>query len=253
MKFSVCTDAVLRGTPTAEAVKKVRESGFDAVEFWAWWEKDLPAVVAEAKRCRVEITTFCAKFASLVDPTQRAKFLAGLKESLEAAKFCGTRVLIATTSNDTGAPREEQHASIVAGLREAAPLCEAAGVALALEPLNTRYDHKGYYLVRSDEAFGIVREVASPNIKVLYDIYHQQISEGDIINTLAANVADIAHVHVAGHPGRHELDNGEINAPQIFKALDRAGYAGRIGLEYFPLRDPLEGLREVAALAGLGV
>jgi len=251
MKFSVCTDAVLRGMSTQEAVKKVRECGHDAIEFWTWWDKDLTAIVAEAKRCHVEIATFCTRFVPLTEPTQRAAYLEGLKESVAAAHVCGTRVLISQTGADTGAPREFQRASLVAGLRAAAPMLEASGVTLALEPLNLLYDHKGYFLSRADEAFDIIREVASPNVKVLYDIYHQQITEGNLVNTLTANVADIAHIHVAGHPGRHEIDDSEINAPYVFRALDRAGYEGFIGLEYFPLRDAMVGLREVARAAAV--
>ncbi len=250
MKFSVCTDAVFGKMPTQDAVERVRESGHLAMEFWAWWEKDLPAVAAAAKRCGVEIAAFCTRFVSLTDPAQRPAYLEGLRESIAAAGSCGTRVLISQTGNDTGAPREQQRASMVAGLRAAAPMLEAAGVTLAVEPLNLLYDHKGYFLSRAEEAFAIIREVGSANVKVLYDIYHQQITEGNLINTMTANVAEIAHVHVAGHPGRHEVDASEINAPYVFAALDRASYAGHIGLEYFPLRDAMEGLRNVAGYAG---
>ena len=247
MKFSVCTDAVLNKLPTVEALQKVRECGLDAVEFWSWWDKNLPMIAAEAQRLRIEIVAFCTRFVSLTDPAQRDAYLAGLRESIEAARTCGTRILISQTGADTGAPRDLQRASLVAGLRAAVPLLDAADVTLAIEPLNVHYDHKGYFLSRSDEAFDIVAEVASPHVKVLYDIYHQQITEGDLINTLTANLPALAHVHVAGHPGRHELDDGEINAPHIFAALDRAGYEGYIGLEYFPLREPSEGLRAIAS------
>ncbi|MCL1888711.1 MAG: TIM barrel protein [Kiritimatiellaeota bacterium] len=196
--------------------------------------------------CNIAIAAFCTHFFSLTDPAQRGAYLDGLRESAAAAKKYGVPVIISQVGADTGAPREAQRASLVDGLRAAAPMLEDAGVTLAIEPLNTRYNHPGYYLTHSAEAFAITREVASPRVKVLYDIYHQQITEGDIINTLSANIAEVAHLHVAGHPGRHELDNGEINCPGIFRALDRMGYAGFIGLEYFPLRDPAAGLREIS-------
>jgi len=250
MKFAVNTDAILGKLSTVEAMGKVRECGLDGIEIWEWRNRDLKAIAAESRRLGVEVTALPTTFWNLVDPSRREEYLAGLRESLEAAKFCGTPVLMSQVGNDNGKPREEQHASIVAGLRACAPLCEAAGVTLAIEPLNLPYDHAGYYLSTSREAFEIVRAVASPNVKVLYDIYHQQITEGDLANTLSANVAEIAHVHVAGHPGRHEPDVGEINAPYLFSTLDRVGYKGRIGLEYFPIRDPLEGLRWLATLAG---
>jgi len=252
MKFAVNTDCILGRMPTVQAIGKVRECGLDGIEMWAWNDRDLKPIAAEARRLGVEIAALPTTFWILVDPARRAEYLAGLRESLEAAKFCGTPVLMSQVGNDNGRPREEQHASIVAGLRECAPLCEAAGVTLAIEPLNLLYDHAGYYLHSSLEAFEIVREVASPNIKVLYDIYHQQITEGNLANNLANNVAEIAHVHVAGHPGRHEPDNGEINAPFLYATLDRAGYKGRIGLEYMPVRDPMEYLHFLARIAGTG-
>lgn len=249
MKFSVCTDAILGKLSTVEAIGKVCECGLDGIEFWAWWTKDLPPIAAEARKRNVEIAAFSTSFYNLADPSKRAEYLAGLRDSLDAARLCGTRVLMSQVGDDNGAPREEQHASIVDGLRAAAPLCEAAGVTLAIEPLNLLYDHAGYFMSRSQEAFEIVREVASPNVKVLYDIYHQQITEGNLANTIKANIADIVHIHVAGHPGRHEVDDGEINAPYLFDTLDRAGFKGRIGLEYFPAREPMDGLRMLGKLA----
>ena len=117
---------------------------------------------------------------------------------------------------------------------------------LVIEPLNTYVDHAGYYLWSSDEAFQIVGEVNSPNIKVLFDIYHQQIMEGNIIPRIRKNINSIGHFHAAGSPGRHELDSGEINYPNIFEAIGEAGYTGYIGLEYFPLKDAVEGLKKLS-------
>lgn len=245
MKFSVCTDAVLRHLPTTEAIRALKPLGYTAIEFWSWWDKDLPAIAAAARRENISVAAFCTRFISLTDPACRDAYLQGLRDSLAAARLCATPVLISQTGDDTGAPRDLQRASMVAGLKAAAPLLEAAGVTLALEPLNLLYDHPGYYLSRSDEAFAIIDAVASPNVKILYDIYHQQITEGNIINTLTARLPDIAHIHVAGHPGRHELHRSELNTPYIFAALDRAGYTGHVGLEYFPLDPPLDGLRAI--------
>ena len=245
MKFSVSTEAVLAKTPILDAIKTVAETGYDAIEFWTWRDKDLPAIVAECALRHVEITAFCAKWSQINNPSRHTEYLADLRETIAAAKNCGTRTLIAVIGDDTGEAREVQHAAIVKCLRDAAPMLEDAGITAAIEPLNDLYNHKGYYLTRSAEAFEIVHEVASPAVKVLYDIYHQQITEGDIINTLTANIAHIAHFHVAGHPGRNEPDDGEINYPNIFAAIDRTGYTGRVGLEYFPLRDPVESLRKL--------
>jgi hydroxypyruvate isomerase len=184
---------------------------------------------------------------SLVDPATRAAYLTGLQESLVAARQLNCRTLISQVGDAReGVSREEQHACLVEGLRQAAPLLEAADVTLVIEPLNELVDHAGYYLIRSDEAFAIVDQVGSPRVKVVFDIYHQQISEGHLIHNLTANIDKIAHFHAAGNPGRHELSVGEIDYPSVFAAIQATGYDGYVALEYWPTRDPAEGLREVA-------
>ncbi len=114
---------------------------------------------------------------------------------------------------------------------------------LVFEPLNTLVDHKGYYLYSSEEAFRIADQVNSPKVKVLYDIYHQQITEGHLIKRITKNIDKIGHFHAAGNPGRHELYFGEINYSEVFKAIDETGYTGSIGLEYFPIEEPEKGIK----------
>jgi hydroxypyruvate isomerase len=121
-------------------------------------------------------------------------------------------------------------------------LLEEAGITLLLEPLNGKVNHPGIYLESSDEGFEIIREVGSPNVKILFDIYHQQITEGDIIRRMTSNIDLIGHIHCAGNPGRHELDSGELDYGRIFKALESAAYKGYAGIEYFPAESPTEGL-----------
>ena len=152
--------------------------------------------------------------------------------------------------NDTGAPREEQHASIVEGLRAGAPILEKYGITVMIEPLNTYVNHPGYYLWSAVEAFDIVREVNSPNVKVIFDIYHQQVMEGNIIPNIVNNLDLIAHLHGAGHPGRNEMQYGESDYRVINAAVDKAGYTGALGLEYRPLLDPMESLKEAKRIYG---
>lgn len=116
---------------------------------------------------------------------------------------------------------------------------------LLVEPLNTRIDHVGYYLDSSEEAFTIIDEVGSAYVKVLFDIYHQQIMEGDIIRRITGNIQKIGHFHVAGSMGRHELNDGELNYDAIFRAIVDKGFNGYIGLEYFPLEKPEKGLKDI--------
>jgi hydroxypyruvate isomerase len=247
LELSVCIDAVLGELSPADAMKAVSEAGIKALEFWGWWDKDLDAIEAARQQFGLKISACCTRFISLVDPATRADYLAGLRESIAAAKRLNCPTLISQVGDFRPAvPRDQQHACLVAGLKEAAPMLEAAGITLVIEPLNELVDHVGYYLVRSKEAFEIIDEVNSPRVKVVYDIYHQQISEGQLIANITANVDKIGHFHAAGNPGRHELTVGELHYPSIFAAIGKTDYAGYVGLEYWPVNDPLTGLREVA-------
>jgi hydroxypyruvate isomerase len=245
MQFSVCIDALFRDRSQEEALEALKAAGFPAFEFWGWWDRDLEGLCAKARALGLSCAALCTRFIDLTDPPRRDAYLAGLGETIGAAKKAGAGIIISQLGNDTGRRRDFQHRSIVAGLLAAVPLLEESGLTLAVEPLNGRVDHRGTYLESSDEGFEIVREVGSGRVKLLFDFYHQQITEGDIISRINANLDSIVHFHAAGPPGRHELDQGELNYPAIFEALDRRGYQGFVGLEYFPSRDVIEGLEKL--------
>lgn len=245
MKLSVCIDAVYNGEPVAKALHEIKEIGYSSFEFWSWWDKDLEVLQKVKEELEMTLVAFCTKFVSLVDPAQRDVYLKGLEESISVAKRLGCKQLITQVGNDTGMDRSFQHQSLVEGLKACVPLLEAGGITLLVEPLNTRADHKGYYLDSSDEAFAIIDEVGSKHVKVLFDIYHQQIMEGDMIRRITGNIDKIGHLHAAGTPRRSELYNGELNYNAIFKAIDEKGFNGYIGLEYFPLEKAIKGLRDI--------
>lgn len=247
MYYSVCASAVFSGMNLIDALEKIRESGAKVYEIWGWWDQDVDALAKAQRENGLRLAAMCTKGFVLNDPARRGEYLDGLRQSVEAAKKLGCSTLISQVGQAIeGVSREEQHASIVEGLRACAPVLEEAGMTLVIEPLNVLVNHIGYYLAESKEAFEIVREVGSANVKVLYDVYHQQITEGNLIATITENIADIGHIHIAGVPGRHEvLGANEINYAAVLGALKDAGYAGAIGLEYFPLKDAVEGIREV--------
>ncbi|MCP4890686.1 MAG: TIM barrel protein [Planctomycetaceae bacterium] len=244
---SVCIDAVFSEMSPSEALAAVAETGIEAFEFWGWWDRDLEAIEAGKKRHDFSISACCTKFISLVNPDCRNAYLQGLRDSIETATRIGCPTLISQVGDVVpGLTRTEQHQSLVDGLRQAAPMLEEAGITLVIEPLNELIDHPGYYLVRSNEAFQIIDKVDSPRVKVVYDIYHQQISEGQLIANLTANIDKIGHFHAAGNPGRNELTIGELHYPSIFEAIAETDYQGYVGLEYWPVNDPVTGLKEVA-------
>lgn len=245
---SVCIDAVFEGIAFEPACEAVKAAGIPAVEFWGWWDKDLDALQAAQPASGLAISACCTKFISLVDPALRSNYIQGLTDSIAAAQRLGVTTLISQVGDfRPGVSRDDQRQSLVDGLREAAPLLEAAKITLVIEPLNELVDHAGYYLVRSDEAFQVVDEVGSPRVKVVFDIYHQQISEGNLIRNIVSNIDKIGHFHAAGNPGRNELQRGEIHYPHVFQAIQETGFQGYVGLEYWPLdENPVEALREVA-------
>ena len=241
-RFSICIDSVFRGMDSLSALEHVKAAGFNAFEFWTWPERDIDALAKKAAVLGLGCAGFCTKSFNLTDPGQRAVYLSGLKESIACAKKMGASILITQSGNDTGAERSFQRCSIIDGLKASAPMLEDAGITLLLEPLNGKIDHQGIYLESSGEGFEIIELAGSPNVRLLFDIYHQQITEGDIIRRLTSHIGEIGHIHCAGNPGRHELDSGELDFRQIFKALESAGYRGYTGIEYFPAGNAADGL-----------
>ncbi len=231
-----------------DAIRQIAALGFNAAETYDWKSLDLEQTADTCRETGVELLSMCTTEFCMTAPEKRRDWLAGLKESCIAAKKAGVQRLITQVGPDTGAEHGFQRQSIVDALLEARPILEESGVTVMIEPLNTLVDHKGYFLWSSQEAFEIVREVNHPFVKVVYDIYHQQIMEGNIIPSITQNLDCIAHLHSAGHPGRHELQLGENDYHVIFAAVDKAGYQGACGLEYTPTMESCESLREFRRL-----
>ena len=250
MRYCVPIPCLFGQMDFCDAVKTVKKLGFDAVETYNWRNLDLDKVRETCQETGVELLSMCTTEFNMTDPQRRKAWLDGLAISCEAANRVGAKKLITQVGQDTGAERQVQHDSIVAALTEAKPILESTGVTIMIEPLNTYVNHPGYYLWSSAEAFEIIRQVDNPFVKVVYDIYHQQVMEGNIIPSVTGNLDCIAHLHSAGHPGRHELQYGENDYKVIFAAVDKAGYQGACGLEYNPLMPPEESLKEFLRIYG---
>lgn len=248
MKFDIPVPCFFGNMNFCDAVVRISQLGFSAVETYDWKSLPLEQVKYTCLNNNIELISICTSFFNMTDPELRAEWLNGLNESCEAAKILGVKKLITQVGNDTGKERAFQHESIVNALIQAKPILEKFGNTIMIEPLNTLFDHKGYYLWSAHEAFDIIREVNSPFVKVVYDIYHQQVSEGNIIPSITDNLDCIAHLHCAGHPGRHELQSGENDYHVIFEAVDRAGYNGYCGLEYNPIMQPEESLKQFRSI-----
>jgi len=236
IKFSACIEALYKDVPFTERIERVAAVGMKAFEFWGWGNKDIDAIKAAKDKAGLEVATFGANVGgALVEPPNRDKLPDSLKRSVEVAHKLDCKRMLVTTGNEIeGVRRGGQHQSIVDGLKMAAEILESEGITLSLEPPNILVNHKGYYLSTSAEGFQIVDQVGSPNVGLLYDIYHQQITEGNLIATITDNIDKIAHFHVADVPGRHEPGTGEINYKNVFKSIAEAGYDGFVGLEFWP-------------------
>lgn len=249
LRFSVCVEMLFKEKPFEQRLEYVADLGFPAFEFWSRQGKDMNITLALKAALRLDVSAFVGSSASMVDPAQRQQFLADITRSASLAVDLACANLIVTSGPAMpGVPRDEQHWHLADVLKEAAATAADADVTLVLEPLN-QFDHPGTYLSSSDEGFAIVREVASPHVKLCFDIYHQQISEGNLTRRIVENLDLIGHIHVADVPGRHEPGTGEINYEHLFGVLREHGYRGYVGLEYLPLVDAAASLRAVRALS----
>ncbi len=231
MKYSLCIGAY-KNQDVVYHLEKVKEHGFHGLEYYAWWNLDLKKLVREQERIGVGISATCTKEFNLVDVGKREAYLAGLKETLEACKMLGTQSIISQTGSAIpDLSREAQIGVMVETLKRCALLCEKANVVLELEPLNGLVDHPGHFLQTSDEAVRIVDEVDSPYVRLVFDVYHQQVTEGNVIRNATAYRDRINHFHIADNPGRTEPGTGELNYRNILNAIKETGFDGYVGLE----------------------
>jgi len=229
------------------------KAGAEAVEFWSWTGKDLAKVKALCEENGLKLGAMCVSGEDAVFNQKKLMYRDGIpafaeacKESIAKAKVLGCPTLIITCGDERkDIPRAEQHTNIVLALRAVAPLFEQAGITLVLEPLNILTNHMGYYLDSSYEAFSIIEEVGSPAVRLLFDVYHQQISSGNLIDTIRKFGHLVGHYHIADVPGRNEPGTGEINYPAVLSAIAATGYDRCVGMEYRSLAPSAETFRKV--------
>jgi len=220
----------------------IKALGYQAWEIWALDLGEVGKLRELNEELGLSLATFSGH-ASLPDGLNRvenhARITEELRRTIEAARALGCPGVICFSGNTVeGMGKEEQIEAIVAGLCAAAPMAEEAGVNLNLELLNTKVDHPGYFNDSTAIGLEIVHRVGSPRVKLLYDIYHMQIMEGNLIATISENIEHMGHFHAAGVPGRHDMDESqEINYHAVFRAIDGTGYQGFVGLEYWPRGD----------------
>jgi hydroxypyruvate isomerase len=185
----------------------------------------------------------------LCDPKFRAASLQAINKAIEAMSTAGWTNVICFSGNRRGIDDSTGMNNCVAALKEIAPVAEKAGVTLHVELLNSRVNHKDYMCDHSAWGVELVKRVGSDRVKLLYDIYHMQIMEGDVIRTIEQNHQYFGHYHTGGNPGRHELDDTqELNYKAIARAIADVAFKGYVAHEFIPTRDPLTSLAEAVAL-----
>jgi hydroxypyruvate isomerase len=233
--------------PLPEFCKAVAEIGLTAIDLVD--EKDWPVLKEHGLVCSMGWHTGGDIPNGLNDPANHDLIVNGLLDALPRAAKAGVPNLIAFFGNRKGRSDEDAIKNCVAGLNRVKKAAEDSGVMVCVELLNSKVDHKDYQGDRTWFGVEVVKQVNSPRVRLLYDIYHMQIMEGDVIRTIRDNQQWIAHYHTGGVPGRHELDDTqELNWRTVAKAIADTGYTGYVAHEFVPTRDPLTSLREAVAL-----
>jgi len=236
-----------------EQIERIAAAGFSAFETLGcggWEDKE-----AVRRRCE-ELGVACGAVGGGMrtlsewgpnDPENHPRFVEAVKVAIDQAKAIGSkRVLSLSGPARAGVSKEEQMDALVKAGRLVAPLLEEAGLVMVWETLNVLVNHPGYFLVYSADGSELVKRTDHPNVKFLYDIYHQQISEGNLINNIKKYIGEIGHFHFADNPGRHEPGTGEINYQNVFKAIYETGYRDIVACEFGKIKSTEEVLAVLA-------
>ena len=233
--------------PMPEFAKAVKEMGLTAIDLLG--EKDWAVAADHGLVCSMGSGFGGSIPDGLNDKANHDAIVKGLEDGLPKAAKMKVPNLITFFGNRKGIPDREGLDNCIVGLNRIKAAAEQTGVTVALEVLNSKVDHKDYLGDRSAYGFEVIKAVNSPKVKLLFDIYHMQIMEGDVIRTVRDNHPLICHYHTGGVPGRNELDDTqELQWRTVAKAIADTGFTGYFAHEFVPKRDPLSSLREAVVL-----
>jgi hydroxypyruvate isomerase len=265
MKYSISLDMILPDVPFEKRVGVVAKEGFQYIEFWGWKNRDIDALQRELKSNSVGVALFAGhRKSSTIDSRYHERFLKEIRESIDLAHkldcqnidVYSDELLEGKTdvtpkiypARASSLPYKKKFANLLKAMEKGADLAEKEDVVLQLEALNL-FDHPRYFLSKSETTLEVIRKVNNPHLKMLYDIYHMQISEGNITNTLLENLDNVGHIHVADVPGRHEPGTGELNYDFILGQLHEARFKGTVGFEYLAEKNDKSALQSIHQLA----
>lgn len=248
-KFAVNVEMWWRKLPFMERFAKAAELGFPAIEFWPYKGRDVDAIAKRCRELKLEIAQFTAWGFSpgLNDPKNEDLFVKTVEEACQVAHQLNCRKMTVVAGDDIpGVSQADMHAQVIKALRRAAPIAEREKVMMILEPMNIRVDHKGHCLYGSPPTIKICEAVGSEFLKINWDLYHMQITEGDLCGRLKDGIRWIGYLQLADHPGRHEPGTGEVHYNRVLKAAYELGYRDYVGLECNPTEE-LAAAQAVAA------
>jgi hydroxypyruvate isomerase len=223
-------------------------AGLESVELVAehiaWTDAQIASMKKLARSLKLGMDTLIAtpdwkqRPVSMVRPEHRELFLADVRAAIRSALELEIPQIILISGDEVpGQPREQQYASLLESARRAGDLAAHANLTLIIEPLNSKVDHKDVFLTTCVEGLKLIRQVDNPHVKLLFDIYHEQIQNGNVIRTLTAAAPHVAVFHIADNPGRHDPGTGEMNYTNIYRAIKQTGYQGYVTMEYLPEGD----------------
>ena len=238
-RLAASVERMFREVPLLARFERAAAAGFRGVEVQSPYGESPEDITEGLRRHGLEAVLMNVLPGVAAMPGREEEFRAALTRALAYADAAGCRLLHCLAGR-TDDPQAET--TFVANLKWASAEARPAGVRLLIEPLNTR-DNPGYFLTGTAQARRILDQVASDNVLLQYDCYHMQIMEGGLARTIEANLDAIAHIQIAGVPGRHEPDAAqEVNYADLLDRLDRLGYTGWVGCEYDPRAGTVEGL-----------
>jgi len=250
--LSVMLWTVYKDLPFEQRLEKVAEAGYQAVElvkeFENWTDADFRRANSKKRSLGITFDATAGVWTGTADPAARDKFVADLKNFLPIAEKLECPAIIVLSGNRVeGLSHDAHHEACIEALKRGADLAAKQRVRLVLENIDQEENPK-YYLTSVAEGFEIIRNVDHPRVKFLYDFYHEQISEGNLIEKLEKNIDLVGLVHIADVPGRHEPGTGEINYANIFRKLAQLKYDRYAAMEFEPAGDPVAALRSAREL-----
>ena len=236
--YAVNLDTWFRQVPFEQRFALAKQHNFKFIEFWPADRSNgtkAPAIRDLCNANGLTVVQFAPAWPNFADPAKLPDLLRTTEAAIADARILGcTQFTVTGHSLIEGMSREAQLAGYQAGLTRMAPMLEAAGMTALVEPFN-RVNHLNHLLNGSQPGLPMMRAINSPRVKLLWDFYHMQLEDGDLIEKFTAGIDQVAYVQIGDVPGRHQPGTGEVNHTNLFKAVRAAGYRGKIGLEFMPL------------------